>query len=145
MISYVYHENIKAITEIQDALDIRFEVFVEEQKVPAEEEIDEYDMTAIHIIMYQDSKPIGTLRLLESHDQYKIGRFAILKGFRGNGNGKALFQEGINKYESLGVKKIYIHAQSYLIKFYESFGFKVNGAMFLECGIEHNEMILEFN
>lgn len=118
--------------------DIRHEVFVIEQQVPLDMELDEYDETAIHAIALNDKdEVIGTGRLLSSG---KIGRMAVLKSFRNQGVGaamlKLLTQTSLQKLE----KAPYLEAQIHAIPFYERHGYEAEGEVYLDAGIEHRLM-----
>src|SRR2546425_12141370 len=72
---------------------IRFEVFVQEQKVPPWEEMDEFDETAEHFAAECDGRIVGTARLADKGGGVgKIGRVAVLKEYRNQGVGKWLMQ-----------------------------------------------------
>lgn len=123
---------------------IRFEVFVEEQKVPADEEIDAYDPLSIHAIAWSDGKPAGCGRLLpDGH----IGRMAVLKPFRGLGVGRLVLQHLIERARQRGDREVVLSAQTHAIGFYEKFGFVVEGGEYLDCNIPHRDMrkILRIN
>lgn len=132
----------------REAIPIRFEVFVKEQNVPEEIEIDEDDAIAWHALAYKDSSAIGTARLvLEAYDDNsnvgKIGRMAVLKKFRSYGVGteliKALIQFGVD----MGLKEFYLNAQLSAQGFYRNFGFIPEGEIFEDAGILHQTMRLK--
>ena len=68
---------------------IRFEVFVDEQNVLAEIEIDDRDPVCIHLLAYDDGAAIGTARI-DLERAGKIGRLAVRAGWRRHGVGRAL-------------------------------------------------------
>ncbi|KAJ2601378.1 hypothetical protein GGH99_002686 [Coemansia sp. RSA 1285] len=79
--------------ELKEAISVRIRVFVDIQKFMLEEEIDEYDKAAMHLVVVdasQDNKVIGTLRVYESEGSLKIGRVVILPEHQGKGLGKKL-------------------------------------------------------
>jgi predicted GNAT family N-acyltransferase len=122
-----------------EALQIRFGVFVDEQKVPAEEEVDATDEVAIHVLL-RDGKgtPVGTGRLYEhSPGVGRVGRMAVMREHRGRGAGllvmKALLQEAVNQ----GYPRIILHAQTYAAGFYGKCGFQRYGEEEMDCGIPH--------
>lgn len=123
-------------------LSVRRVVFVEEQKVPEEIEVDEFDTVSFHVLAIESEgeKPIGTARLLpDGH----IGRVAVLKGWRKNGVGMALMKALIDKAHSENRKELLLHAQTQTIGFYEKLGFVCVGDEFEEAGIPHFMMQLE--
>src|SRR4051794_11442186 len=87
----------------QDAKIIRFEVFVEEQKVPAELEMDHMDAVCVHAVAYDAAgTPVGTGRLLpDGH----IGRMAVRKIARGTGVGGALLKVLMDQARARGDKQ----------------------------------------
>jgi predicted GNAT family N-acyltransferase len=73
---------------------IRRDVFVGEQKVPLEYELDEYDQTALHFLALNNKQPVGAARVIFKDEGMtaKIGRVAVLKQARGLGIGRAIMQ-----------------------------------------------------
>ena len=129
--------------ELHQMFDLRIEVFVKEQNVPQELELDEYDTIATHFIALQHGVVIGCGRILFQDSYTQIGRVAVRKCHRNEGLGKGLMQNMINICLEKGYRKIILHAQLPVVHFYESLGFKVHGDIFLDAGIEHLEMIWE--
>jgi len=125
------------------AFAIRMRVFVREQGVPAEIELDSNDKRAIHFLAYIGPRAVGTARIVEQHGSAKIGRMAVLRSYRGRGVGKKLLQRAIKAAKKHGAKKIYLHAQVAVIGFYESMGFRCVGGVFEEAGIPHRKVILK--
>jgi predicted GNAT family N-acyltransferase len=136
--------SIKVVTdeqELKSAMEIRRQVFIIEQGVPHDLEMDEYDAEALHIIAYYHGNIIATCRLIFLPDEHvKLERMAILKPFRNKGIGRKILDYIDRKMEDKQIKLIVIHAQSQAIPFYESFGFKRVGLPFWEAGIEHIKM-----
>jgi len=125
-----------------DAKLIRFEVFVEEQKVPAELEMDQMDAVCLHAVAYDASgTPVGTGRLLpDGH----IGRMAVRRIARGSGVGGALLQVLMAQARSRGDRQVVLSAQSHAAPFYERHGFAIDGDEFFEAGIAHINMQFTF-
>ena len=116
---------------------IRYEVFVEEQNVPAEEEIDAYDPLSIHAIAWSNGQAAGCGRLLpDGH----IGRMAVLKSFRGLGVGGLVLQHLMARALQRGDHEVVLSAQTHAIGFYEKFDFVAEGAEYLDCNIPHRDM-----
>ena len=116
---------------------IRFEVFVEEQNVPADEEIDAYDPLSIHAIAWSNGEAAACGRLLpDGH----IGRMAVLKPFRGFGVGGLVLRHLIERAGQRGDREVVLSAQTHAIGFYEKFGFAVEGGEYLDCNIPHRDM-----
>ncbi len=120
-------------------LSVRRVVFVEEQNVPEEIEVDELDPVSFHILAIEtgEEKPIGTARLLpDGH----IGRVAVLKEWRNQGLGLALMKSLIEKARSENRRELMLHAQTQTVGFYEQLGFICIGEEFEEAGILHFRM-----
>lgn len=119
---------------------VREEVFVREQNVPLELELDEFDDIADHLVIYKDQRPIAVGRLIEKENYYTLGRVAVLKEFRGKQFGYQLMKELLKKAQELGAAEIRIHAQLTAEKFCKKLGFIPYGEIFEEAGIEHISM-----
>ena len=130
---------------------LRIKVFVEEQKVPIELELDEKDHSknTVHIGYFSDDKLIGVARLIDMNkDVIHIGRVAIDKEYRGQGIGHELLICCENIAQQILKRKIIIElsAQIQAEKFYESLGYnRVNNKIYLDAGIEHVDMRKEIN
>ena len=126
-----------------DAKIIRFEVFVEEQKVPAELEMDQMDAVCLHAVAYDAAGiPVGTGRLLpDGH----IGRMAVRKSGRGTGVGGALLQGLMAQAKARGDRQVVLSSQSHAAPFYERHGFAIEGDEFFEAGIAHINMQYNFD
>jgi len=126
----------------QDATAIRFEVFVDEQKVPAEIELDDMDAVCLHAVAYDEAgNAIGTGRLLpDGH----IGRMAVRQPGRGTGVGGAILTLLMDKARARGDAAVVLNAQTVAAPFYARHGFVQLGEQFEEAGIAHVEMRLVF-
>ncbi|MFD2570383.1 GNAT family N-acetyltransferase [Spirosoma soli] len=136
---------ISSPEELDIAFAIRREVFVEEQKVAAEEEYDEYESGSTHFLARLDGTPCGTARWRRTSNGIKMERFAVLHAYRGRGVGKALVQavlDSIFSQQPEPIESIYLHAQVTAMPLYTSFGFVAVGPMFEEAGIQHYKMVL---
>ena len=134
-------KKVKSKQEFNKTIKIRETVFIEEQSVPKEIEIDELDKKAEHFIVYLKNKPIGCARIRKINNYAKLERIAILKEFRGKGFGRDLTNFLINYCKKIGLNEIHLHSQIYVSNFYKKLGFKSIGKKFLEADIEHIEMI----
>jgi len=124
--------------------DIREKVFVIEQEVPLEDEYDEFDATATHILVFDSDQPAGTCRWRFTDKGIKLERYAVLSSFRGRGVGSQLVAatlEDIATYPEAKGKELYLHAQVSAVFLYEKFGFQKVGDQFDECGIMHYKMV----
>ena len=130
----------KAITE---ALPIRTAVFVQEQGVPEELELDRFDADAHHALAYLGPLCVGTARLIGlAGEKGQIGRMAVLDEHRRNGIGSALLKALLELGRSQGIREFELHAQVTAIPFYQSLGFGPFGEVYDEAGIPHRNMIL---
>ncbi|HLR17867.1 MAG TPA: GNAT family N-acetyltransferase [Alcanivoracaceae bacterium] len=117
---------------------VREAVFVKEQRVPEDIEWDGEDQNATHFLATNESnEPIGCIRLLPSG---KISRLSVLETHRNNGIGNALLMAAAAEAKALGMKEIYLHAQTHATSFYEAAGFAVTGGIFIEADIPHRQM-----
>ncbi|CAN5331113.1 GNAT family N-acetyltransferase [soil metagenome] len=118
---------------------IRFTVFVDEQKVPASLENDEFDAVSIHAVASDGGQPCGTGRLLpDGH----IGRMAVLAAWRGKGIGGRILTALIEAARARGDAQVVLNSQLQAMPFYEGFGFAAEGDEFMEAGIAHRTMTL---
>ena len=120
--------------------DIRFAVFVDEQAVPEEIELDERDPVCTHVLAFgDDGTAVGTGRI-DLEQGGKIGRLAVLGAHRRAGVGTALMLElhEIAAARSLG--RVWCNAQTIAVPFYEHLGYTVESEPFFEAGIEHVRM-----
>lgn len=131
--------------EFSQAMDIRIKVFVEEQKVPVEEEKDGYDEIAKHFGVFLNNQLIGTGRLIIQNNKAKLGRIAILKEYRGQGFGANLIKTMLATGTKKGLNEFILGAQLQAIDFYEKLGFKAEGDVFQDGGIPHRTMRLSVN
>ena len=128
--------------ELETILEIRRIVFIEGQSVPVHEERDGLDGQAIHLIAFDEGRPVGTARLL-IHDGYgKIGRVAVLEDVRGKGYGKAIMQKSLEVLREEGAPAARLAAQIHAVGFYEALGFEAYGDPFLDAGILHRNMTM---
>ena len=121
----------------QEARRIRFEVFVAEQRVPAELEIDSVDPLCVHALARCAGAFVGTGRLLpDGH----IGRMAVLRSARGKGVGRLLLMSLMEAARDRGDVQVELHSQAHACGFYERFGFEAIGPQFDDAGIPHVTM-----
>ncbi|OEH92350.1 GNAT family N-acetyltransferase [Bacillus solimangrovi] len=139
-------KKITTETELQKALQIREEVFVNEQGVPLEDEYDKFDdlnAPAEHVIVYHNSSPVGTGRIRYVEGVGKLERICILKPYRSMGIGKVI----INALEEIAKEKeiprVKLHGQTQAEGFYHKLGFETSSEEFMEDGIPHVLMVKE--
>ena len=118
-------------------INIRYQVFVDEQKVPIELEIDNDDPLASHVLCLVDGQPVGTGRiLLDGH----IGRLAVLKAHRKQGFGNKILEHLELIAQEHGLTQVFLNAQVSAIPFYEKRGYKITSDVFDDAGIPHQTM-----
>ena len=120
---------------------VRHEVFVIEQQVPPELELDEMDAQCIHAVAYDaQRRPIATGRLLpDGH----IGRMAERKVARGTGIGGLVLQRLIQAARARGDAEVVLSAQVHAMGFYARYGFVAEGDVYMDAGIAHRTMSLQ--
>jgi predicted GNAT family N-acyltransferase len=119
------------------AVPIRFTVFVEEQAVPREIELDEMDAKSLHAVAFENHFPVGTGRLLpDGH----IGRMAVLKDWRGRGIGRRILGRLVEQARERGDREVVLSAQVHATAFYRRHGFVEEGAEYMDAGIPHRKM-----
>ena len=119
---------------------VRFTVFVDEQRVPEDIELDERDPLCLHILAYDDGgAPIGTGRLDIGYGG-KIGRVAVLAPARRGGVGTALMSRLHALAVESGLRGVWCNAQVSAEAFYRRIGYRTVGERFYEAGIEHVRM-----
>ncbi len=129
--------------ELNLCMEIRRHVFIEEQFVPEEEEIDSHDRlddpSVAHFLFTKQGLPIGTMRcLFKPNNVLKIGRVAVIREERGKGWGRQMM-ELIEAYYP-DYDRFVLDAQTHAIPFYLRCGYEVMGDVFLDAGIEHRHM-----
>ena len=120
-----------------EASRIRLKVFVEEQRVPREIEMDDMDAACLHALAWLEGRAVGTGRLLpDGH----IGRMAVLAESRALGVGGAILERLVEEARHRGMREVVLSAQMHAIGFYRRHGFIEEGRVFEEAGIPHQEM-----
>ena len=127
--------------ELEDAYTVRKTVFVEEQAVPLEEEIDAYENEAEHFVMYNEDSPIGAGRFRFVDGYGKVERICILKEARNTGAGKAIMNTIETYALEKGIQKLKLNAQTHAIPFYAGLGYEVVSEEFMDAGIPHKTMV----
>jgi predicted GNAT family N-acyltransferase len=127
--------------EMSDALAVRREVFIEEQGVPEDLEIDGKDEEAMHFVAYDEGDPVGAARLREYDDSTaKVERVAVVEDEREAGLGRDIMATIEEAARAAGYDTVLLHAQAPVIGFYEGLGYEITSAEFEEAGIPHREM-----
>jgi predicted GNAT family N-acyltransferase len=119
------------------ALLVRFNVFVNEQCIPADQEVDTFDPVCLHAVIAFNGQPVATGRLCPDG---RVGRMAVLKNYRGQGLGTEILGALVLAAAQRNLPLTYLHGQVQAIRFYEKFGFIAEGPEFEEAGIAHRLM-----
>ena len=119
---------------------LRTRVFVEEQNVSAALEIDGKDSECQHVKAMVDGLVIGTGRLLPNGF---IGRMCVLAEYRNRNIGTMMLENLVQQALDSGHQKVLLNAQSYIIPFYQKYGFRIDSGEFIEAGIPHQRMVLD--
>lgn len=128
-------------SKLLQALAIREAVFIREQGIDPELEIDDYDGICWHALALLGGDPVGTARLVML-DRFtaKIGRVAVLPGARGRGVATALMRLLEDYCRRQGVTRVVLDAQIQVMPLYEKLGYEAEGQPFLDAGIVHRRM-----
>lgn len=126
--------------ELGLCLDIRRVVFIEEQAVAEDIEVDGRDPEATHFLAEREGRLVGTARLREVHGEAKAERVAVLREDRGLGVGVALMVALEAEAARRGLRAVVLGAQEHAVPFYERLGYRVFGAAFLDADIPHRWM-----
>jgi len=127
--------------DLQEAFEVRRQVFVREQDISEDLVFDGHDSEALHIVVKDGQRVIGSARVqFLTDNQAKLERMAILDHYRCKGIGKKmlLFLDTVWKDEQ--VQQVIIHAQLEVVPFYKLCGFDELGLPFQEAGIQHIKM-----
>lgn len=127
----------------QDANLVRTIVFIDEQGFSPENELDDIDPTACHVVLYHDGQPIGTARTFPDPEDpacYIIGRVAVLKEHRGGGTGRILMEAVEALAIRQGARRLYLGAQCHASGFYQKLGYETYGEHYYDEHCEHVHM-----
>ena len=120
---------------------LRRAVFILEQGVSVEDEVDGRDAAALHLLVQLDGAPVGTARILLGEGYGKIGRVCVLAKARGLGLGAGLIRAATARLRAEpGITEARLGAQTHALGFYEALGFVAYGPEYLEAGIAHRDM-----
>jgi len=127
--------------ELQKAFEVRRQVFVKEQCISEDLVFDEYDREALHVVVKDGERVIGSARVqFLVNNQAKLERMAVLNRYRRKGIGRKMLLFLDTVLRDKQVKQVIIHAQHDVAPFYKSCGFDQVGLPFQEAGIKHIEM-----
>ena len=127
--------------EIKAAMDLRVRVFVDEQGVSPEEELDDLDEEALQVVAVDESGVIATCRMRDIGDgACKLERMAVERRLRNLGVGARLLAGAEREARERGASEIVLHAQRRAVRFYAAHGYVAEGEPFMEAEIEHLRM-----
>nr|WP_207196539.1 MULTISPECIES: GNAT family N-acetyltransferase [unclassified Peribacillus] len=120
---------------------IRKKVFVDEQNVPIEEEIDQYEEDSTHFVLYNEQEqPVGAGRFRVIDGVGKVQRICVLSTERKNGAG-AMIMSAIGEFaEQNKIPQLKLDAQLHAIPFYSKLGYQIVSDEFMDAGIPHKTM-----
>lgn len=135
-------------TDFQKALQIRKEIFVQEQRVPIEDEFDEYDTLdgqCEHVLVYYNEEPVGTGRIRIIDSFAKAERICVLKPYRKLGLGKIILNTLEEIAKEKGIVQIRLHGQTQAENFYNKLGYRTLSDVFIEANIPHVLMVKDLS
>ena len=132
---------IENAAQMKQAWDIRRRVFIEEQHVPEDIEMDEDDANAFHALALLDGQPVGCGRFVAHDHEVKIGRMAVLPDLRIHGIGREILLFLMRIARERGYRHAVLHAQMTAEGFYLKNGYTPIGEVFEEAGIAHRAMV----
>jgi predicted GNAT family N-acyltransferase len=122
-------------------LALRREVFIDEQRVPEDLELDGEDDACSHFLaVADDGAPAGTARLRIVGDKAKAQRVAVRRAWRRQGVGAALMGALEDEARARGARTITLSSQTHAIPFYERLGYVAHGDLYDDAGIPHRDM-----
>lgn len=132
---------VASVTDLSICLEIRREVFIEEQHVPRAEEIDGLDWECVHFLAADQGAPVGTARLRRLEPGLmKVERVAVRRSHRRRGVGAAIMNAVETEAFRLGANDLVLAAQVGALSFYTRLGWVAEGPVFDDAGIPHRKM-----
>ncbi|TLS37981.1 GNAT family N-acetyltransferase [Pseudalkalibacillus caeni] len=141
----MFVKRVRSERELHDAYKVRTEVFVEEQKVPPEEEIDQFEDQCIHFVAYDEGEPVGAGRLRTVESTGKVERICVAKSHRGTGLGKQIMKHIEKEAHEQDFSILKLNAQTHAEEFYRKLGYETDSGEFLDAGIPHVAMKKRLN
>jgi predicted GNAT family N-acyltransferase len=126
--------------EMTALIELRHEVFCDEQGVPVREELDGRDHEAMHLVAVSGTEVLATCRLLFVGATVQFSRLAVRASARRRGIATALLQRADEEARAGGARRLVLHAQTYARPLYDAAGYEPRGRVFMEAGIEHVAM-----
>lgn len=133
-----------SLNELYEIARSRFEVFVQEQKIICEEELDGIDNKCIHVFLEENKRIAAYCRIVPSGINYEnisIGRVLVIKDHRKKGLAQEMLNVTIDYIKEILLEnKVILSSQLYVKELYESVGFVVSSEIYDEAGIPHVKM-----
>ena len=126
--------------EMDQVMALRHAVFCDEQGVPPELEHDAADATALHVVVVDGARVVGTCRVLGDGPSVRLGRMAVERDLRGRGLGATLLAAAHALAAERGAREVAINAQTSALGFWERAGYVAEGPEFEEAGLPHVAM-----
>ncbi|WLR53797.1 GNAT family N-acetyltransferase [Mesobacillus subterraneus] len=127
--------------ELADAFEVRKSVFIHEQNVPEEEELDQFESDSVHFVLYDNNlKAAGAGRFRVLDGIGKVERICVLKENRKTGAGVAVMNKIEEYAKSQGISTLKLNAQTHAIPFYSRLGYVTVSEEFMDAGIPHKTM-----
>ena len=134
---------VGATDNVDACLEIRRAVFIVEQNVDEDIEMDGLEDQGIHVLLKNNGIPAGTARIMVNGPVGKIGRVAVLREHRGLGLGKVVMEECARILREMPeVTEAKLGAQVHALAFYEGLGYHVSGDEYIEADIPHRPMVM---
>ncbi|MED4360023.1 GNAT family N-acetyltransferase [Geobacillus stearothermophilus] len=126
----------------EDALRVRRIVFIEEQNVPEEEEIDAFEHESFHLVLYDGEQAVaaGRFRLVDE-GVGKAERICVLPAYRGRGVSRMVMEALEQLAKTKGAKTAKLNAQTHAEPFYQKLGYTTVSGVFMDAGIPHVTMV----
>ncbi|MCX6388578.1 MAG: GNAT family N-acetyltransferase [Solirubrobacterales bacterium] len=131
---------VRDARELAAAMRVRRQVFCEEQGVSVRDEVDGRDPEGLHLVATIDGTVVATCRIVFVGSSAQFSRLAVTKEHRHKGIATMLLERTDAESRSAKAKRIVLHAQTYALPLYEATGYKSNGSVFFDSGIEHIAM-----
>lgn len=136
---------VSSLDDLIKVFIVRGIVFIDEQNVPYDTEMDEYEYSSLHILGEINGEPVAAARLRFINDWAKLERIAVRKEYRNRGYGHDIVEFMLALARQKGCRKFRMHAQAHLCEYYARHGFVAQGEKFKEADIDHYLMTLEDN
>lgn len=134
-------ERVESKEQLDEAYRIRTEVFVNEQGVSPDIEIDEHEEEAIHVLVKYNGVPAGAGRVRVVDGMAKLERVCVLAAYRKHKLGAAIMAELEGIAREADLTKAKLHAQTHAAGFYQKLGYTADSDEFMEDGIPHLRMV----